>query len=188
MKKNKLTFEGIIEILDKSIANNKPFCFVVDGVLAEMIESYLFEEYGIEDECTIEEYDYEDEIYYVSSLSSYSKEPYRLFIETAKCKNGEFKYSDVDNCNYYVFEDVETENIEDKLYGGNIIFCEYINDDEDDFDDEDNHDCENCDNYLDCLTDSYVELLQETSCPDCTKKLLKSYLGEVLDLMNDDEE
>lgn len=53
------------------------------------------------------------------------------------------------------------------------------------FDEEDDEDCCEC---LDCITDKYVDMLQEACCPDCTKQILISFLSEVLNKIEFDED
>lgn len=50
----------------------------------------------------------------------------------------------------------------------------------------DEEDC-NCE-CIDCITERYIGILQETSCPECISEILYDYLGEVLNRIEFDKE
>jgi len=177
MNKNPITLNEIEQVIDNAIDDNKSFFFACDAILASYIEEYLFEEFGIENEC--EETDVSE--YYVSSLPSYNDEPYRLFIESAKGNSGKYKMSDLDGCSYYIFLDMPLRDAQNNLFGEKFGYFELV--DEDDIEDED------CDgDCIECKVNKYAELLQENCCPTCTKNILLSYLDEVLDKIESEDD
>jgi hypothetical protein len=157
MKKNTISMnlDEFNELVDEHIVNDcEPFLFLVDGKLAEYLDIYICDEFELEDEdCTIEEYDY-DEHYYVSYSPSDKYDGCQLFIEKAKGIKGEYKVSDISGCYYYVFVDIPLSIALDKFGGGIIQFCKL-----EDYEELDKEDyCEDCD---DCeLTEEQKEDLQ----------------------------
>ena len=105
INKNTYTLPQVKEIIDEHLELSRNFLLVCDFSLAHYIYDYLSNDYGIE----IESLELSSEVdeYYVS-MSFYSDGEMKSFCEFAKCSNGQYKYDEVDNIDYYVFVHIES--------------------------------------------------------------------------------
>lgn len=195
MKKNSITWTEIEDVIDDCIMNDKSFCFVVDGEMAEYLGDIIFDDFGIEDEC--EEIRFDEDEYYVSILPSDENEPCMLFIESAKGYSGEYKMVDLDNCKYYIFTDMPHEVAFEKLYGDSFGYFEIVEESDEENLDEDVcsecycDECTGCDfnedyedddecSCLDCTVEDYKQMILESDgCPDCVERILKDFVVDI---------
>lgn len=142
MTKTPITWLGIAEIIEGSLFDNTPFCFVCDKLLAYAIAKYIEFEFDIADEC---EDSFESDEYYVSVLPCYENIPAQMFVEPAKLRSGIYKLSEVEDMRYYIFNNIDEESAKAKLCGGSYTFYTLVH--EDDVLDycEDKCDCGYCD-------------------------------------------
>lgn len=153
----------IHEIIDKHIDNGLNFLFVCNKYLAKYICMYMEDTYEVIDEyCGLK--DEECEEFYVGIY--FENEKMHFYCENARGMNGEFKLSDLDQCDYYVgLEDMNDELMYDKLLAlkGDWI---RLNNLDDDFDE---------------LIDAYVEMIIDArGCRRCIKGFLEDLVEEVL--------
>jgi len=193
MKINKISFEEIIDILDISVCENKSFAISCFGNLAQDIQSYLSEMYGIED-IDSEEID-EDEEYFVSSLPSDDNEEYMVFIESIY-GNIDIKQFECD-CEMMIFNEFDLEEVEKYIEARSIGYYEFESDDDfedcngncdgccgcdDDFEDEE-EDFYEC---LDCTIERYTKMILKTDgCENCIEDILKDFVCTIFEKIKD---
>jgi len=112
---NKLTLEGIFEVIDNHIESETQFMFVTDKDLAEIICEYVLNNYDLIDEEMELSEKYED--YYVSLYID--EDGLKFICESARCLDGTYKYSDAmnDSIDYFVCNDMSEYEADKYLMG-----------------------------------------------------------------------
>ncbi len=195
-----LALEELNDIIDEHIINDcEGFLFLVNGNLAEYLDDYIYDNFGIEidEEMCDDVLEYDNDIeYYVTYLPSDKNDSCKLFIEEARGRSGKYKMADLDNCCVYIFTDMPLKTIKETFYGGIVNFyeleeCELDDDCEDccrdceecceDCLDEDEDIFEEC-GCLDCTIGRYIERIMETGgCPDCIERTLQDFTVDLFE-------
>ena len=185
---NKLTLDKIFQIVDNHVESGTQFMFITDKDLAEIICEYVADNYNLIDDNMQLDDQYKD--YFVSLYVD--EDGLRFICETARCIDGDYKYSDAlnDNLNYFICNDM-TEQEADKYLLGECCTWSWVEvvADEEYEDCEDNEleqqvcECPICDAERDIeeikcfcneceedfVDDSIEECLERVfnGCPDC---------------------
>lgn len=100
---NKITLSDIGNIIDNHFEAERSFVFVCDEITSDFIMNYLEGIYGLEDE-DCEYLEATTDEYYVS-VSFFKDENPEVFCENARASNGRYKYSEIDDCDYFIMND-----------------------------------------------------------------------------------
>ena len=191
---NKITLSNIEDIIDNHLEAERGFVFVCDETISNYIMDYLDNGYGIEEEYPEGAEENIDE-YYVT-VDFYKGEP-KLYCGNARTNSGRYKYSDINNCDYFIDDETDMCDItaDKMLKGENCTWSwfEIVPEEDEDCDECDcDYDCDNCefnedeDPTIDEIIDEYVNLLEEVApCPDCMKRVLEMFYDEVTEMIED---
>ena len=125
LNKHQYSLSQVEEILDFHIENDSNFLFVCDFALAHYIYDYLHNEYDIEADSLELSSDIDE--YYIS-MSFYDDGDITFICEYAKFdQEGQYKYDECDNVDYYVFTDMSFGDAREFLNSrGEMQFCEVV--------------------------------------------------------------
>ena len=169
MIKNKLTYSDVENIISRHVDNKTNFMFVCDYILADFICHYIKDVYTLED--LTKKLSLRTDKYYITYYDG------EFYCECAKVFSGNYKLCDLDNIDYFVFNDMPEQTAVKKLLGGLIYFCELDNEDE-------CCECDCCEEDDEELTDEEVEvtkilceyadkIIDASPCPDCVFDLVQ---------------
>ena len=185
---NKLTLTNIENIIDGHFEVERNFVFVCDETLSDFIMDYLDEDYGLKDGDCGNLPNITDE-YYVSVMFYEDEEP-KVFCENARTMDGRYKYSGVDNCDYFIMDDTGVcEITANKILNGEGCtwsWFEIVDEDEDDYCGEyGEYKCCDCEDCCDCeevddseeeeiriIAEAIQDIYDVYPCPECVSDVL----------------